>query len=64
MWQRIMYYIYRIYQIESRPLYQLTAYQKRELDGLIQLAQQAEDKVVEIDTDNERDKNDDGEKEF
>ena len=55
-----MCYLYRIYQMESRPLYQLTAYQKEELDGLIQLAQQAEDKMVEIDTDNERDENDDG----
>ena len=64
MWQRINAYIYRTYQMESRPPFQLTGHQERELDGLIQLAQQAEDEMVEIDTDNERDENDDGEEEF
>ena len=61
MWQRIIKYIYRIYQIEHRPLYQLTARQEQEFAGLIHLAQQAEDKMEETDIDNERDENDNSE---
>lgn len=61
VWQRILCYIYRTHQMENRPQYRLTPSQEGELEGLINLGQQAEDKGVETDVNSERDKNDNGE---
>ena len=57
VWQQIICYIYRTHPMENRPQYQLTPDQKRELDGLIHLAQQAEDEVSETDVEDGRDEN-------
>ncbi len=61
VWQQMICYIYRTHQMAHRPQYQLTPDQTRELEGLIHLAQAADDEeAVEPDFD-ERDENDDEE---
>ena len=65
VWQRMICYIYRTHQIENRPQYQLTPDQQRELEGLIHLAQQAEDdEAIGSEIEDERDENNDNDNRY